>query len=118
MATDQLELGLDTFGDVTSVADGSPLSHAQVIRNVIDEAVLQRGKPVAVWGWAAPGAEVTVVLAGDGLTATPTKVKAGPDGRWQAAIGPFQAGGPYTLTANAGDRKVASLRELMWGTIR
>jgi probable LLM family oxidoreductase len=40
MATDQLELGLDTFGDVTSAADGSPLSHAQVIRNVIDEAVL------------------------------------------------------------------------------
>ena len=38
--TDQLELGLDTFGDVTSAADGAPLSHAQVIRNVIDEAVL------------------------------------------------------------------------------
>src|SRR5271170_1322364 len=34
------ELGLDTFGDVTSAADGTPLSHAQVIRNVVDEAVL------------------------------------------------------------------------------
>jgi probable LLM family oxidoreductase len=39
MAID-LELGLDTFGDVTSGADGVLLSHAQVIRNVIDEAVL------------------------------------------------------------------------------
>ena len=35
-----LELGLDTFGDVTSGADGAPLPHAQVLRNLIDEAVL------------------------------------------------------------------------------
>jgi probable LLM family oxidoreductase len=35
-----LELGLDTFGDVTLGSDGAPLSHAAVIRNVIDEAVL------------------------------------------------------------------------------
>jgi probable LLM family oxidoreductase len=34
-----LELGLDTFGDVTAGADGTLLSHAQVIRNVVDEAV-------------------------------------------------------------------------------
>ena len=39
MAID-LELGLDTFGDVTAGPDGVLLSHAQVIRNVIDEAVL------------------------------------------------------------------------------
>jgi probable LLM family oxidoreductase len=36
----QLELGLDTFGDVTTGPDGNLLSHAQVIRNVVDEAVL------------------------------------------------------------------------------
>ncbi|WP_445491195.1 LLM class flavin-dependent oxidoreductase [Rhodopseudomonas sp. RCAM05734] len=35
-----LELGLDTFGDVTNDADGTPLSHAQVLRNLVDEAVL------------------------------------------------------------------------------
>jgi probable LLM family oxidoreductase len=35
-----LELGLDTFGDVTAGNDGQLLPHAQVIRNVIDEAVL------------------------------------------------------------------------------
>jgi probable LLM family oxidoreductase len=35
-----LELGLDTFGDVTSDAAGAPLPHAQVIRNVIAEATL------------------------------------------------------------------------------
>ena len=35
-----LELGLDTFGDVTAGSDNRPLPYAQVIRNVIDEAVL------------------------------------------------------------------------------
>ncbi|SEF42506.1 LLM class flavin-dependent oxidoreductase [Bosea lathyri] len=35
-----LEFGLDTFGDVTSRPDGALLPHAQVIRNVIEEAVL------------------------------------------------------------------------------
>ncbi len=35
-----LELGLDTFGDVTKNAGGQLLSHAEVIRNVVEEAVL------------------------------------------------------------------------------
>ncbi|WP_395242445.1 LLM class flavin-dependent oxidoreductase [Agromyces sp. MMS24-K17] len=34
------EFGLDTFGDVTLGADGESLPHAQVLRNVVDEAVL------------------------------------------------------------------------------
>lgn len=38
--TQPLELGLDTFGDVTAGPDGQPLPHAEVIRNLIDEAVL------------------------------------------------------------------------------
>src|SRR5271170_1369305 len=35
-----IELGLDTFGDITDDADGRPLTHAQVIRDVIEEGVL------------------------------------------------------------------------------
>lgn len=38
--TAPLEFGLDTFGDVTRDATGHMLPHAQVIRNVVDEAVL------------------------------------------------------------------------------
>jgi probable LLM family oxidoreductase len=38
--SDALELGLDTFGDVTVDAAGDPLSYAQVIRNVVEQAVL------------------------------------------------------------------------------
>jgi probable LLM family oxidoreductase len=35
-----LEFAIDTFGDVTFDADGSRLPYAQVIRNVVEEAVL------------------------------------------------------------------------------
>src|SRR5580700_5622779 len=38
--TDIIELGLDTFGDVTTGENGKANTHAQVIRDVIDEAVL------------------------------------------------------------------------------
>src|SRR6059058_1517017 len=35
-----IELGLDTFGDITEGPDGKPLHAAQVIRNLVEEAVL------------------------------------------------------------------------------
>jgi probable LLM family oxidoreductase len=38
--TKTIELGLDTFGDITDGPDGKPLHAAQVIRNLVDEAVL------------------------------------------------------------------------------
>ena len=40
MVTKDIAFGLDTFGDVTAGADRQRLSHAQVIRNVVEEAVL------------------------------------------------------------------------------
>ena len=44
------EFGLDTFGDVTNGLDGKPLSHAQVIRNLVDEAALADGLGVNAFG--------------------------------------------------------------------
>lgn len=35
-----IELGIDTFGDVTDDADGHPLPHAQVLRNLVEQGVL------------------------------------------------------------------------------
>jgi probable LLM family oxidoreductase len=36
----QIELGLDTFGDITANLDGGLKSHAEVIRDVIEEGIL------------------------------------------------------------------------------
>ncbi len=37
---EQIELGLDTFGDLTDGADGRPKPAAQVIRDLVEQAVL------------------------------------------------------------------------------
>ncbi len=58
-----------------------------------DNAVLQRDRPIPVWGWTAPGQSVTVKL--DDKTTT---ARADASGRWMARIGPYAAGGPHTLT--------------------
>lgn len=47
---DTIALGLDTFGDVTLAADGTPFTQAQVLRNVVDEAVLADQVGVAFFG--------------------------------------------------------------------
>ena len=49
MAT-SLEFGLDTFGDLTLDAHGKPKSHAQVLRDVIQEAALADSVGVDAFG--------------------------------------------------------------------
>lgn len=56
--------------------------------------VLQRDKPLTIWGWADPNEQVTVKLA-DQPAATAT---AGADGAWRVVLPPQAAGGPCTLT--------------------
>ncbi|NVM74484.1 sialate O-acetylesterase [Duganella sp. SG902] len=67
-----------------------------------DHAVLQRDQPLAVWGTAGAGAEVTVTLAGQTVTGS-----ADARGKWRVALPPQPAGGPYTLKASAGGRTVS-----------
>lgn len=45
-----IELGLDTFGDVTTGPDGRPLHHAQVLRHVVEEAALADRLGLAFFG--------------------------------------------------------------------
>ena len=48
--TQHIELGLDTFGDITANPDGGPKTHAQVIRDVIEEGVLADDVGVDAFG--------------------------------------------------------------------
>lgn len=66
-----------------------------------DHAVLQRDRPVAVWGWAEPGTTVTVQLGTVSVTAT-----CADDGRWLARLPAQPAGGPFVLEATAGTRRM------------
>ncbi len=57
-----------------------------------DHAVLQRDRPISVWGTGAAGARLTVDLGGQTVRTT-----AGADGRWRALLPARGAGGPFTL---------------------
>jgi len=68
-----------------------------------DHVVLQRDRPIAVYGETVPDAAVTVTLAG-----ATAETRADSNGRWRARLPPLAAGGPYTLTASAnGETSIA-----------
>jgi len=62
-----------------------------------DNMVLQRDKPIAVWGWASPGEKVTVHFNGQTKT-----VRTDKQGQWSLRLDPMSAGGPYQMTVNGG----------------
>ncbi len=57
--------------------------------------VLQREKPLIVWGWATPGETVTVQLGAASQTS-----QANERGEWKVVLPAMPAGGPYTLTVS------------------
>src|SRR6188508_3670016 len=60
-----LVLGLDTFGDRTNTADGQPLSHAQTIRNVVEQGVLAEQAGVDFFGIGEHHTDYFPMPAGD-----------------------------------------------------
>jgi sialate O-acetylesterase len=60
-------------------------------RLVSDGMVLQREKPITIWGWADEGEQVSLSLGKQTLSTTAQQ------GRWQITFKPLTAGGPYTL---------------------
>jgi sialate O-acetylesterase len=57
--------------------------------------VLQREKPLTIWGWASPNEKVTVTLG----TAT-ASTQANDQSEWKVVLPTMPAGGPYTLTVS------------------
>lgn len=76
-----------------------------------DHAVLQRDRPIPVYGQAAAGTAVTVRLGPSTATA-----RAGRDGRWTATLPAMPAGGPHILTAEAGAQKDEA-RDVLLGDV-
>lgn len=70
-----------------------------------DHAVLQRDKPLPVWGWAASGERVRVTLGG----ATPVETTAARDGTWRVTL-PAQPASTTALDllAEGSDRVVVN----------
>ncbi len=66
-----------------------------------DHMVLQRDRPVPIWGWGAPGAEIAVELV-----RTQARARAGVDGRWMVILAPQPAAGPVSLRVSAGQDRI------------
>lgn len=76
-----------------------------------DHAVLQRNRPVPVWGWGEPGDIITVEFAGQKQTAT-----ADASGRWIASLAPMPAcDQPRSLTV-AG-KSTVTVRHVLVGDV-
>lgn len=65
--------------------------------------VLQRNTETALWGKATAGKEVRIRTSWDRKT---TSVKAGADGKWKVLVSTPEAGGPYTIEFNDGEKTV------------
>jgi sialate O-acetylesterase len=77
-----------------------------------DHAVLQRDKPVAIWGTAGAGDEVSVGLAGRQATA-----RADASGRWTATLPAVTAGGPFSLEVRTASGSVRTVSDILVGDV-
>ncbi|HJV62189.1 MAG TPA: sialate O-acetylesterase [Albitalea sp.] len=75
-----------------------------------DHMVLQRDRPLLLWGQATPGQALTVEFAG-----RKTSTRVGADGRWRVQMAPLPAGGPHRLLVK-GDQTV-ELHDLLIGDV-
>jgi sialate O-acetylesterase len=62
--------------------------------------VLQREKPIKIWGYAAPQEKISIQFNGK-----TTEVLTATDGKWTALLPKMKAGGPYKMTLT-GENKI------------
>jgi sialate O-acetylesterase len=77
-----------------------------------DEMVLQRGRPVPVWGWTTPGQTVVVTAQGKLATAT-----AGRDGYWKATLDTLTVGAPFDLTVAGAAGQTQTFHDVLAGDV-
>jgi probable LLM family oxidoreductase len=102
-------LGLDTFGDVTHDRDGRPLSHAQTIRNVVEQGVFADQLGVDFFGIGEHHTEDFPLSAADvvlgAIAARTTRIRLGSAVTVLSSDDPVRVFQRYsTLNAISGDR--------------
>lgn len=78
--------------------------------------VLQRHKPIPVWGWADKGERVAVELSGGNISTQTKNIKTGKDGKWMVYLDPLEAGGPYQLFVK-GKKNSLVLEDVLIGEV-
>ena len=85
---------INTFFTISFFLASFPaLANIKLASPFSDHMVLQRDKPVPVWGWAAPGEKVSVTFIKQNKSVT-----ANQDGKWMLYLDKLSAGGPFVMT--------------------
>lgn len=89
---------------VLALAAALPLSAKVTLPSILgSNMVLQRNTSVNVWGTASAGKQVKITSSWNGKTYT---VTADNRGKWDTRISTGEAGGPYTLSFDDGEKLV------------
>ena len=90
---------------------GSPGAAAVRLPRVVgSHMVLQRDAELPIWGWADPGEQVTVAIAGHEAKAT-----ADAKGRWTVKLPPMKVGGPHTMVVQG--KTTVKLTDILVGEV-
>jgi len=76
-----------------------------------DHMVLQQGKKIAVWGWAAPGERVDVALGSTRASSVTDS-----SGRWIVHLAPQRVGGPRELVVKSRTGSI-TIRDVLIGEV-
>ncbi|MBW8734418.1 MAG: beta galactosidase jelly roll domain-containing protein, partial [Asticcacaulis sp.] len=95
-------------------AEGAAAGFAPIFS---DHAVLQRDKPVAVWGHAGANATVEIALSSGGKVLAGAKGRADGAGAFSLSLPQQAAGGPYSLTFHDSDGHEQTLSDILMGDV-
>lgn len=77
-----------------------------------DHAVIQRDRPIAIWGQATAAEKLTVSLSDAAID-----VIADSEGNWRATLPVMPAGGPYTLSVTNKAGEAQQVNDIMIGDV-
>jgi sialate O-acetylesterase len=100
-------LGAATLTPAPAAAD-APLLDAMFQ----DHAVLQRDRPIAVWGHAGADAQLTITFNGKSVRAAADRA-----GAWRAMLPATPAGGPYTVSVRARSGAAQTITDVLVGDV-
>ena len=81
------------FLSVLFVASLQTFANIRLPKILSDNMVLQRNKPITLWGWADANEKITVTFKQQTKS-----VKADKSGKWTVALSAEAAGGPFQLS--------------------
>jgi len=108
-STRALSFGLALIALCVAVPSNAELTVSKLFG---DGIVLQRDKPVNIWGWAKPGETVSLEFAGQRVNATANEA-----GKWLATLKPMEASFDSRDIVIAGNDEKLTIKDVLVGEV-